>query len=205
MSENSAASPVVALLLAAGESTRMGRSKQLLPWQGQTLIEYQVHQLLAGGCDAVIAVLGHHAEEIRPYAERAGARVAINAAYHEGRAGSIRTGAQALPPDTAAIVILNVDQPRPAALIRALIDTHRRDRNLITVPVYQGRRGHPAVLSGSLGGELAAVEEASEGLRAVMQRHAADRVELPVDDPAALLDLNLPADYEAARAAHEST
>lgn len=195
----SAASAVVALLLAAGESTRMGRPKQLLEWDGGTLIEYQVRQLLAGGCDAVIAVLGHRADEIRPYAESAGARVAVNAAYREGRAGSIRTGAQALPPDTGAIVILNVDQPRPASLIRALIDAHRDRGNLITVPVYQGRRGHPAVIDGSLAGELAAVEEASEGLRAVMQRHAAERVEVPVDDPSALLDLNLPADYETAR------
>jgi molybdenum cofactor cytidylyltransferase len=199
-----AAAPAVALLLAAGESTRMGQPKQLLAWDGQTLIEYQVRQLFGGGCDQVLAVLGHRAEEIRPYAERAGAQVAVNAAYREGRAGSIRTGALALPERVAAIVILNVDQPRPAALIRTLIEAHQRDGNLITVPVYRGKRGHPAILAGSLADELARVEEASEGLRAVMQRHAAERVELPVDDPTALLDLNLPADYEAARAARGS-
>jgi len=202
MSDTSAAAsltPSAALLLAAGLSTRMGQPKPLLPWDGTTLIEYQVRQLLAGGCATVIAVLGHRAEEVRPYAERAGARVVVNTAYQEGRAGSVRTGAQILPADTKAIVILNVDQPRPAPVIGALLDAHFRGGNVITVPVYQGKRGHPAVLAGSLAGELAEVEEASEGLRAVMQRHAAERVELPLDDPAVLLDLNLPADYEAAR------
>jgi molybdenum cofactor cytidylyltransferase len=192
--------PVVGLLLAAGESTRMGQSKPLLPWNGATLIEYQVRQLLAGGCDAVVAVLGHRAAEVRPYAVRVGARVTVNAAYREGRAGSIRAGAQALPPETGDVVILNVDQPRPAAVTHALIDAHIRAGNLITVPVYAGKRGHPAVLAGRLIPELLQVDEATEGLRAVMQRHAGDRVELALDDPAVLLDLNFPADYEAARA-----
>src|SRR5579884_3181095 len=138
------------LLLAAGLSTRMGQPKPLLPWDGTTLIEYQIRQLQAGGCATIIAVLGHRADEVRPYAERAGAHVVVNAAYREGRAGSVRAGAQALTAGTKAIVILNVDQPRPAAVIRALIGAHLRGGNLITVPVYQGRRGHPAVLAGSL-------------------------------------------------------
>jgi molybdenum cofactor cytidylyltransferase len=188
----------IALLLAAGESTRMGRPKPLLTWEGQTLIEYQIAQLLEAGVDEVIAVLGHRAEDVRSYAERAGARVVVNAAYREGRAGSIRTGAEALPADTGAIVILNVDQPRTSAAIRPLIEAHRRGGHLITVPVFAGRRGHPAVLSGQLAGELRQVDEASEGLRAVMQRHMGERVEVPIDDPAVLLDMNLPADYEAA-------
>ena len=64
-----------ALLLAAGESTRMGRSKQLLEWEGRPLIEYQIGELLAAGVDEVVAVLGHRAEEIRPLAERAGAQL----------------------------------------------------------------------------------------------------------------------------------
>lgn len=190
---------VAALLLAAGESTRMGSPKPLLAWDGQTLIEYQITELLAAGADEVVAVLGHRAEEVRPYAERAGARVVVNEAYREGRSGSIRTGAAALPDGVGAIILLNVDQPRPRDITRALIQAHDRGGNLITVPAYRRRRGHPAVISGDLLNELRAVEEASEGLRAVMQRHAADRVELAIEDPSVLLDMNLPSDYEAAR------
>lgn len=190
---------VVALLLAAGESTRMGRPKPLLEWDGTTLIDYQIRELLAAGCDEVVALLGHRAEEVRPFAERAGARVVVNADYRSGRAGSIRTGALALPPDTAAVVVLNVDQPRSRFITHRLLEEHRAQRNVITVPLHQGRHGHPAVLAGTLLRELQAVEEASEGLRAVMRRHQTERVEVPFDDPTVLFDLNLPSDYEAAR------
>jgi molybdenum cofactor cytidylyltransferase len=192
---------VVALLLAAGESTRMGSPKPLLEWHGTTLIEYQIAELRAAGIDEVVAVLGHRAEDVRPVAERAGARVAINSAYREGRAGSIRVGAQAVQPGASAIVILNVDQPRDRSITRALLSAHAEGGALITVPSFEGRRGHPAVLSGSLLDELRTVDEATEGLRAVNSRHEADRRELPLDDPSVLLDLNRPEDYEAARRA----
>jgi len=192
---------VVALLLAAGESTRMGSPKPLLDWRGMTLIEYQIGELLAAGVDQVIAVLGHRAADVRPAAERAGARVTVNAAYREGRAGSIRVGAEAVEPGASSIVILNVDQPRDRAITRALLEAHAENGGLVTVPAYGGHRGHPAVISGVLLDELRAVDEASEGLRAVMSRHAADRRELALDDPSVLLDLNRPEDYEAARRA----
>ena len=190
---------VAALLLAAGESTRMGSPKPLLEWHGATLIEWQIGELFAAGCGEVIAVLGHRAEEVRPFAERAGARVVVNAGYRAGRAGSIRTGALALPA-AEAVVLLNVDQPRSRTITRRLLDEHFLQNNLISVPLHAGRHGHPAVLAGSLLPELQAVEEASEGLRAVMRRHQAERVDVPFDDPTVLLDLNLPGDYEAARA-----
>lgn len=192
-------STVVAILLAAGESTRMGRSKPLLAWAGMTLIEYQIGELRAAGADPVIAVLGHRAGEVRPYALRVGAQVAINEHYREGRAGSVRTGAAAvaLPPES--ILVLNVDQPRDRAISAALLRQQRDHRSLITVPAYQGRRGHPLLLAGSLLDELRAVDETSEGLRGLIRRHVATRLEIPFDDPSVLLDLNHPEEYEAAR------
>jgi molybdenum cofactor cytidylyltransferase len=191
---------IVALLLAAGESTRMGSPKPLLEWHGTTLIEYQVRELLASGIDDVVAVLGHREEQVRPVAERAGARVVVNAAYREGRAGSIRTGALAVPPGAQAIVILNVDQPRARSITTALIKAHLAQGNLITVPVHGGKRGHPAILSGDLLTELRQVSEAGEGLKAVMTAHSAQRVEIAFEDASVLADLNRPEDYQAARA-----
>ncbi|HVC31250.1 MAG TPA: nucleotidyltransferase family protein [Steroidobacteraceae bacterium] len=189
---------LVAILLAAGESRRMGRPKPLLEWRGATLIEYQVAELRAAGIAEVIAVLGAEAEAVRPVAERAGARVILNPAYRQGRAGSIRAGALAAPDDADAVLLLNVDQPRGRSISRAVLTAHLRDGNLITVPAWQGRRGHPVVLTSALLGELRDVREETEGLRAVMRRHAGRRVELALDDPAVLLDLNLPEQYEAA-------
>jgi molybdenum cofactor cytidylyltransferase len=193
--------PIVALLLAAGESTRMGRPKQLLEWDGSTLIDYQIRELLAGGVDEVIAVLGHRADDVRPFAESAGARCVFNEGYRAGRAGSIRTGASAVAENALAIVVLNVDQPRGRDVVRAVLNGHRSSDNLITTPAYGGRHGHPAVFAGALLPELRGVDEISEGLRAVNHRHANQRGEVAIDDATVLLDLNVPADYESARQA----
>jgi molybdenum cofactor cytidylyltransferase len=185
--------------LAAGESTRMRSPKPLLEWDGSTLIEFQIRELLAGGVDEVIAVLGHRADEVRPIAEPAGARCVLNAAYREGRAGSIRTGASAVPDNAVAVVVLNVDQPSSRNIVRVVLNGHRSGGNLITTPAYGGRHGHPAIFAGALLPELRSVDEASEGLRAINRRHADRRGEVPIDDATVLLDLNFPADYESAR------
>ena len=182
----------------------MGSPKPLLDWAGETLIEYQVRQLRDAGVDHVIAVLGHRADEVRPLAERAGATVVVNEGYAEGRASSLRAGASAaIPAGTAEIVVLSVDQPRPATVIRRLLEEHLASGALITLPTYEGKRGHPAFLCGSLLPELLAATDADEGLRAVIHRHAADVREVAFDTPIVLLDINDPAGYERARAEFE--
>lgn len=191
----------VAILLAAGLSERMGRTKALLPWDGRTLIEYAVAELLDAGVAEVIVVTGHDAEAVGEAARRAGARTVHNTAYRDGRAGSVRAGAGAVDDGSGAIVLLNVDQPRPAAAIRTLIMASSHDGAAITVPVVSERRGHPAVFAARLLPELRAVTEAEEGLRAVMHRHAADVREVAIDDPRLLLDVNTPAAYAEARRA----
>lgn len=194
-------SRVAAILLAAGLSSRMGRPKPLLPWRGEPLVAWQVRQLRDAGVDEVIVVTGHAADVVAPVAVAAGARIAHNPGYAEGRAGSVRVGAATVSADVDAVVLLNVDQPRRAEISRLLIDAHLRGKERITVPSFAGRRGHPAILSGSLLSELQAVDEASEGLRAVMLRHAEERAELPFATEEVLLDVNDPAAYAAAVAA----
>ena len=105
---------VSAILLAAGESTRMGRQKALLPWEGTTLLEYQLAQLAAvDEIREIIVVTGHEPDritEIASAAERT--RVAHNAAYRTGKVSSIKAGLAAVSPDADAILLLAVDQPR---------------------------------------------------------------------------------------------
>ena len=185
-----------ALVLAAGESTRMGRPKPLLPWRGVTLIEWQVRQIVAAGAEPVV-VLGHRAEEVRPRVPK-GALVVVNEAYREGRASSLRAGARALADDTPAVLVLNVDQPRPADLLRTLLDEHERAGARITVPVHGGRRGHPPVLAGALLEDLREATEEEQGLRGVLAAHENDVREVEVDRPIVHLDLNTPQEYERA-------
>src|SRR5947199_10867876 len=98
----------------------MGRMKQLVPWDGRPLVQWQAEQLRDGGADDVVVVLGHRADEIRA-AVPAWCRVVVNATYRDGRATSLRAGALALADDTEALLIINVDQPRPAWLSRRLV------------------------------------------------------------------------------------
>lgn len=193
---------VAAILLAGGESARMGVPKPLLEWGGQTLIEYQLAQLAELPASPIVVVLGHRADEIRPYVRRAGAQAIVNELYREGRATSVRVAAAALPDDTEAIIILNVDQPRPSSITERLLEEHLRRNSLITVPVYQGERGHPLIASGSLLPELRQVREAAQGLRAVIQRHENQLTEVEFDTPLVLLDMNRPEEYEKARASY---
>ena len=193
---------VVAILLAGGESSRMGTPKPLLDWGGQTLVEYQIQQLREAGAGKVIVVLGHRADEVRPHAHNAGAQAIINELYAEGRASSVRVAAGALPEDVGAVVVLNVDQPRPAWVTRRLLDEQRRARAPVAVPTFEGKRGHPVIFDGRLAPDLREVREATEGMRAVMQAHATEVLEVPFDTPVVVLDMNTPEEYEEAKATY---
>jgi CTP:molybdopterin cytidylyltransferase MocA len=170
-------------LLAGGESTRMGTPKPLLDWGGHPLVEYQVSQLREAGAETLIVVLGHRADEVLSYVHRAGAQAIINELYTEGRASSV----------------LNVDQPRPSWVTRRLLDEHRRSHALITVPTFESRRGHPVLFDGGLAPELREAREATEGMRAVMQAHEREILEVAFDTPVVVLDMNVPEEYEKAK------
>jgi molybdenum cofactor cytidylyltransferase len=193
---------VAAILLAGGESSRMGTPKPLLEWGGYTLIEYHLAQLKEPPVGLVVVVLGHRADEVLPHVRSAGAQAVVNELYAEGRASSLRVGAAALPDDTTDVLVLSVDQPRPHDVIARLVDMHRRSGSLITVPTYEEKRGHPPLLDGSLLPELREVNEETQGLRAVIERHAADVNELSFERSAVLLDLNRPQEYRKARAGY---
>lgn len=194
----SAATSITGVLLAAGLSTRMGAAKPLLDWFGAPLVAYQVAQLHAAGANPVLVVTGHEAARVEQALAGTDAVTVRNPRYREGRASSIRAAAEAIrePPDR--IVLLNVDQPRHAAIMARLLDEHARLGGAITVPVFAGRRGHPVVLAGSLLPELRLVSEAEQGLKAVVRRHAAERRELPFTDEEVLFDLNDPEAYARA-------
>lgn len=179
----------------------MGTPKPLLQWQGTTLIEYQIAQLREAGVDDVVAVLGHRAGDIASLVDTTGARAVINERYAEGRASSLRAGAGAIGADREVIVILSVDQPRPASVVRRLLAEHRSG---ITIPTHEGRRGHPVVLDASVLPELLKVTEETLGLRGVIARHEAEVHEVPFDSGFVLLDVNTPEEYEEARKSYAS-
>ena len=111
-----------ALLIAAGLSERMGSPKSLLPWQDETLIEFQLSVLKKIGIFETIVVLGYSAEEIikkvNPDYE---AKIVINTDYLQGKTTSIRAGVRAVSNESNNLILIAVDQPRPAGLLSCLI------------------------------------------------------------------------------------
>jgi molybdenum cofactor cytidylyltransferase len=186
------------ILLAAGESARMGRTKPLLPWGETTLIEYQVSEMLSAGLERVIVVLGDAWQEVKPYLTAPAVEVVINEAYRESKASSLRAAAACLLDEDEAAVILSVDQPRPRDVLARLLAAHEAGAALITVPAHRGRRGHPTVLAGALIPELRNVVDETLGLRGLIERHQASLREVPFDTPIVLIDLNTPEEYSRA-------
>ena len=195
---------IAAVLMAAGESTRMGRPKALLPWEGRPLVAYHVAALESAGASPIIVVLGHDPEAIVPHVRRSNAvRVVVNADYAQGKTTSIKRGLREVPPDAAGVLLLAVDQPRPPELLARLVEEHVTSGALITNPTYQGRGGHPLLFHRALIPELESISEETEGVRAVMRAHQADVRAVAVGTPAARFDLNTPEDYERALVASE--
>ena len=190
---------ISSILLAAGMSTRMGEPKPLLDWGGEPLIRYQIEQLLQGGVDEVVVVLGHRGDDVHRKLHGLAYRAVLNPTFQLGRAGSLRMGAKAVAREASAIVILNVDQPRPASLIRALIEAHTAEAT-VTRPEHEGRHGHPVVVSSRLRAELLTADDADGGLHGVVAAHEDEIVDVPTD-ASCLLDLNTREEYEAALAA----
>lgn len=190
---------ISSILLSAGLSTRMGEPKALLDWGGQPLVCYQVEQLHEAGADEVVVVLGHRADDIQRMMRSVKCRVMLNALYQMGRAGSLRIGAKAVNRDAEAIIILNIDQPRPAEFIRAVLEAHRAGTATITAPEHGGHRGHPLVVSGSLREDLMGARDETDGLHGVLRARQRETSTFETDDMAHL-DVNTPEEYQAARA-----
>ena len=189
-----------AILLAAGESRRMGELKALLPWQGQTLIGHQVAALADGGVDRIVVVLGHRNEDLRGEIEgKPRAEWILNADYLRGKTTSIKAGLRMLTDRTPeALLLLNVDQPRSPETVSYLLRQHRTSGPLITIPTFGGKGGHPVVFDGALLDELMNITEETQGIRQVIRRHQEGTLRLEMEGGEVLWDLNTPEQYRAA-------
>ena len=191
---------VWAILLAAGESSRMRRLKALLPWRGTTLLEHQLRSLLEAGVHHVVVVLGHDADRLKPIVDSVdSASWSLNPDYLLGKTTSLKTGVAALAgKQISDVLLLNVDQPRSADTVRTVLERHVASTCQITIPTYGGKGGHPIFISAKLLPELAEIEEESQGLKAVVRRHAEATERFELDDPELLWDLNTPEQYQEA-------
>ncbi len=186
---------VVAILLAAGSSTRFGGEKLLAPWRGRPLYEHALDALLASPAVAeTIVVLqpGFAAPPARPRC-----RFVVNPDHAEGMGASLRAGVRAAPGDAEVFLVALADMPRiTPALIASLIACPAVVGKPIVVPVCGGRRGHPVLIRAGLRETLLAVT-GDVGAREIIRAHPEWVVELETGDEAVLFDVDLPADLAA--------
>jgi molybdenum cofactor cytidylyltransferase len=191
---------VGAILLAAGESSRMGQLKALLAWRDTTLLEHQLRSLLDAGAQQVMVVIGHDAGRLKPIIEAVeGVSWTLNNDYLQGKTTSLKAGVAALAGQPISdVLLLNVDQPRNSGTVRMLLERHQASSFRITIPTHGGKGGHPILIAADLLPELAEIEEESQGLKAVVRRHADATERFEMDDPSLLWDLNTPEQYQQA-------
>jgi len=188
------AAAIHGVVLAAGLSTRMGRSKPLLARGGETLVERAVRVLLEGGCGGVIAVVRAGDDAAARLARTAGARVVVNGNAQAEQVDSLRLALRDLPDDAAAAAVLPVDVPfvRPATVAR-LLAAFREGAALVVRPSYRGEPGHPTLFARTLFADFAA-RELPHGARTVIEAHAAETLDIEVEDPGVTQDVDTPED-----------
>lgn len=180
------------IVLAAGASTRLGQPKQLVRLGGRPALHRVVSEAVAVGGSSVTVVLGAHARELSRLLQNSPASVIVNRHWEEGMASSIRCGLAAVPASAEAVLILLGDQVAVSAEdLRRLIAGWGGHDTIIAASVYGGTLGVPAIFPRFCWRELAELR-GDHGARAVIQRHAARLVHVPM--PSAAVDLDTPQD-----------
>jgi molybdenum cofactor cytidylyltransferase len=197
MPSNHNNSQIAAVILAAGASTRMGRPKQLLPWQGRSLLRSITETAIAADCRPIIVVLGACSEQIRGEVCDLPVQVVENPEWQTGMGSSIRQGIQALLHRNTAVeaaILLLCDQPCVSQqTIQQLQSIYRLTNRAIVASAYQHTVGVPALFQAKLFPELIDLDQL-EGAKTVIQRHL-DGVET-LDFPQGMIDIDTPDDYQ---------
>ncbi|HEX7332737.1 MAG TPA: nucleotidyltransferase family protein [Pyrinomonadaceae bacterium] len=186
--------PVAAILLAAGQSRRMGAFKPLLPFGDKTVIECCIDYLQEGGVDTIVVVLGHRADEIRKRLAGRPVSFAVNPDPASEMGASIAAGVRELPQSCKATLIALCDHPAvPPTVVSRLIETWKTGARLI-IPTWENHGGHPVLIDLSFKSELLTLDSRG-GLRALFQtqKNAVER--LPVDSPYIARDMDTWDDY----------
>ena len=187
---------IAGLILAAGESSRMGTDKALLTYNGRTFFENIIATLREAGLKQVVGVLGHHAEEIRRAVKPNATEVVINVDYRLGQTSSLQAGLRALDqPNVSAVVLCLVDHPAVSAeVIKRLVYAFRKSNAPAMIPTYQGQRGHPVLISRALFPELINLNS-SQGANTVIRKYRESTKFVEFDDPGILVDVDDPQSY----------
>jgi molybdenum cofactor cytidylyltransferase len=185
---------VAAILLAAGQSRRMGDFKPLLPFGNKTVIESCIDYLREGGAEPIVAVLGHREHEIRDVIENV--TVAINPDPNSEMGASIAAGIRAVNDDAKCVLIALVDHPAvPARVVTNLVAEWQLGAKIV-MPTWHDRGGHPVLVDLSLRSQILTLDQTG-GLRELLKTHQSEVKRLPVHSPFVARDMDTWDDYVA--------
>jgi molybdenum cofactor cytidylyltransferase len=186
------------IILAAGESRRMGYPKPLLEIGGRTFIE-QIAETMLTVVSRLVIVLGAHRDRVRAAIPR-DARIAVvdNPDYLRGQLSSLKVGINAIQPDSIGALVQLGDHPLVRVeTFRSIVDYYGRTDKPIMIARHEGRRGHPVVFGRAVFSELLSAPE-EEGARYVVNADTSRVEYADLDDPGINLDLDTPADLARA-------
>lgn len=186
---------ICSIILAAGESKRMGLPKMLLKFNGKTMIEKVLDNVAESDSDSILVVLGAGMEVLIDLVRRYDVKYCYNINYIDGMLSSVQCGFKNLPSDTAATLVFQGDQPfiNPA-VINMVIKAYKTSGKGIIIPVYKGKRGHPLLLDIKYSDQIDGLDPA-QGLRSITYLNSSDVLEVETDDPGILRDFDTYDDY----------
>ncbi len=190
-----ASGPIVAIVLAAGQSRRMGEANKLLaPIDGLAMVAHVVDAVLASRADTVLVVTGHEAAAVRTALAGRPVRFVDNPAYAAGLSTSLQAGLAALPENCAGVLIALGDMPKVgrAEIDRLIAAFNPNEGRSICVPTVRGKRGNPVLFAARFVPEMAALS-GDVGARRLLAGHSDEVCEIDMDDGATLLDIDTPA------------
>ena len=191
---------IAAVVLSAGESSRMGSPKALLPISGVPFIEEIVRALKGTKIDRIIVVLGHHAEEIQKRIAHLPVTFVVNRDYAKGQLSSLIVAIRSLAAEKTTekidgVLVHLVDHPFISpALVDHMIDRFYETRKLIVIPRCGGRRGHPVIFSSRLFPELLSAP-LEKGAKVIVHAHRDETLEIETDFAGVTIDIDTPEEY----------
>ena len=191
---------ISAIILAAGESRRMGtHNKLLLQIGAEELIRKFVKSVCASVVDNVLVVVGHEAEKIKTVLQDQDLKFVNNNCYEKGMTTSIQSGVQAASLESVGLMICIADLPFAETsdfnyLIQAFTDLRRRESSLIIVPIFKGQRGNPVLFSEEFRDKLLAHN--GEGCKGIVSKYPQSVREVIMENDNLLRDIDTPEDYK---------
>jgi molybdenum cofactor cytidylyltransferase len=189
-------SEIWAIILAAGESKRMGSPKMLLPFMGITIIENVIANVSGSKVDNIMVVLGADRDSIVKLIRTKAVNYCYNENYKDGMLSSVLCGFRNIPIGHSAVLVFQGDQPliTPNA-INSVIEVYLSSGKGIVIPVYESKRGHPILIDRKYRNEIQKLNPA-EGLRSLALKYSDDVLEVNTDVAGILRDFDTYDEYK---------